>query len=259
MKNYEFSNFKIEVIDETNSLNECNELEKYYINHFNSLSPNGYNISKGGDVHDLTNDMINKIRIKNQKITEDQAEEIRQKYNIKNITQKQLSQEYNLSYKSINNIIRNVTYINNDYNKIDNQIKCTFELAQKIREEYKDVYNTQKYLMLKYSLSIHHLNNILQNRIFIDSNYFPMKINNRRTVIFKNELSQFKIDKMLDEYYTTDISKNDFCKKYNIKNIGILIKTKHKYLGVPIKFKTFSKENRIKILNQLGINHPKFL
>jgi group I intron endonuclease len=45
---YGIDNFFFEVIDEANSLDELNEKEIYWISEFNSISPNGYNITFGG-------------------------------------------------------------------------------------------------------------------------------------------------------------------------------------------------------------------
>lgn len=42
-------NFTYELVDMADSLEELNELEKYYIQKYNTVTPNGYNISTGGD------------------------------------------------------------------------------------------------------------------------------------------------------------------------------------------------------------------
>lgn len=58
---YGEENFKVEVICETNSIIELNELEEKYINYFNSLSPFGYNLKHGGDNKKLSNETKEKI------------------------------------------------------------------------------------------------------------------------------------------------------------------------------------------------------
>lgn len=45
---YGKDNFKFEVIDTANSIDELNILEKFYIKNFNCLFPNGYNLTDGG-------------------------------------------------------------------------------------------------------------------------------------------------------------------------------------------------------------------
>lgn len=48
IKKYGLENFIIEQIDKANSIEDLNEKEIYWIDYYNSISPNGYNISKGG-------------------------------------------------------------------------------------------------------------------------------------------------------------------------------------------------------------------
>lgn len=50
IKKYKKDNFIILIIHKENCNNdELNNLEKYYINYFNTITPNGYNMTKGGD------------------------------------------------------------------------------------------------------------------------------------------------------------------------------------------------------------------
>lgn len=50
MRKYGFENFSFEIIAETNSQKELDELEKYYIKNFHSLcTENGYNVELGGN------------------------------------------------------------------------------------------------------------------------------------------------------------------------------------------------------------------
>lgn len=47
-KKYGVENFKTEILDECETLEEANELEKYYIKKLNTKFPNGYNLNDGG-------------------------------------------------------------------------------------------------------------------------------------------------------------------------------------------------------------------
>lgn len=49
IKKYSPENFTIELIKECN-INELNELEKYYITLYNTLTPYGYNLTDGGSI-----------------------------------------------------------------------------------------------------------------------------------------------------------------------------------------------------------------
>lgn len=49
MRKYGIENFTIEQIDSANSIIKLGELERYYIEKYNSQDPNiGYNLSAGG-------------------------------------------------------------------------------------------------------------------------------------------------------------------------------------------------------------------
>lgn len=53
---YGKDNFLWEVIDDTSSsIKELKEKESYYIHHFNTLAPNGYNITTGGELNKVEN------------------------------------------------------------------------------------------------------------------------------------------------------------------------------------------------------------
>lgn len=49
IKKYGIDNFKVEVIEECHDLDELNEREKYWIETLNCKSPNGYNLTDGGE------------------------------------------------------------------------------------------------------------------------------------------------------------------------------------------------------------------
>lgn len=48
IQKYGWDNFDVEVIDETETIEELNRKEIYWIGYYNSLSPNGYNLEIGG-------------------------------------------------------------------------------------------------------------------------------------------------------------------------------------------------------------------
>lgn len=49
IKMYGIANFKIEEIDFASSIEELNAMEQKFINKFNTLAPNGYNLTSGGE------------------------------------------------------------------------------------------------------------------------------------------------------------------------------------------------------------------
>lgn len=62
IKKYGIENFEWEIIDEATSLDELDNKEIYWINEYNSLTPNGYNILGGGQKNRMiTKDLCERI------------------------------------------------------------------------------------------------------------------------------------------------------------------------------------------------------
>ena len=51
IKKYGISEFDFSVIQTCKNIDELNEYEQYYVDYFNTISPNGYNLHTGGDNH----------------------------------------------------------------------------------------------------------------------------------------------------------------------------------------------------------------
>jgi group I intron endonuclease len=63
IRKYGIENFKWEILCECSSIKECCEMEKFYIKTINTISPNGYNLTEGGN-GGIQNDET-KIKISN--------------------------------------------------------------------------------------------------------------------------------------------------------------------------------------------------
>lgn len=72
VRKYKWKNFKKEIIWEGNieNINELNELEKKFIEEYNTLIPNGYNIDKGGKNKILSEETKRKMRESRRKMFE---------------------------------------------------------------------------------------------------------------------------------------------------------------------------------------------
>jgi group I intron endonuclease len=96
IKKYGKENFKIEQIDTANSIKELNEKEIFYIKSFNSLSPNGYNLTTGGLNKVLSEETRKKISQSNKgKIVSDEtrkkSSESHKGYKVKKETKEKIS------------------------------------------------------------------------------------------------------------------------------------------------------------------------
>lgn len=113
---YGKENFKIELIDSANSVEELNEKEVYYINMLNSLSPNGYNIDPGGNNKKMRQETKDKISSSNKGKVISELTRLRlsishKGYKMKDDTKKKLSDINKL--KSIDNKVREAASLKN--------------------------------------------------------------------------------------------------------------------------------------------------
>lgn len=88
---YGFENFDFEVVEECEK-EELNDKEVYYISHYNSVYPKGYNISVGGTSPNP------------QKLTYSDVEEIKEKLRNNQSPEKQIAQEYGVTLGTISSI-----------------------------------------------------------------------------------------------------------------------------------------------------------
>ena len=73
LNSYGVENFKIEIIDEASNINELNEKEDYWINHFNSTDKNiGYNLMTGGTSGKKSKETLKKISNKKKENWQDE-------------------------------------------------------------------------------------------------------------------------------------------------------------------------------------------
>ena len=66
IRKYGFEDFDWEVIDSAETLEELNEKEIFWINKLNTLSPNGYNLEKGGKVKVFLEETLQKMKKANR-------------------------------------------------------------------------------------------------------------------------------------------------------------------------------------------------
>lgn len=98
-RKYGINNFTFEII-ETCSKDELDEKEQYYIEFYNSLTPNGYNIQKGGKNASVP-----------QKLSYDDIQEIQNLLLNTRISQEEIAKQYDVSQVTISDINIGSTWV----------------------------------------------------------------------------------------------------------------------------------------------------
>ena len=98
-RKYGIENFTFEVIEKL-STSALNEREEYWINHFNSLTPNGYNAHSGGRYSYTPNPLNYSI------LTEEEVKDIKTTLKETSIPMSKIAEEYGVSISTINAIAK---------------------------------------------------------------------------------------------------------------------------------------------------------
>lgn len=108
VKKYGKQNFKIELLEQVDTLEEANEKEVFWSLYYNTMSPNGYNLKVGGRVYfemsQETKDKISKAN-KGRKISEKtrvRLSESHKGYKVLESTKKKLSEHFKNKKPHIN-------------------------------------------------------------------------------------------------------------------------------------------------------------
>lgn len=138
LEKYGSENFTIEAICEPLTIELMNEFEAEYIKRYNTLAPNGYNLTEGGRVprhNEITRrkmslshlgikrseescrksaEKLRGIKRKHEQTTRklslEQAAEVRRLYALGKTTQMELSTKFGINQQQISKLVRNLIY-----------------------------------------------------------------------------------------------------------------------------------------------------
>lgn len=170
-RKYGYENFSYEILQETNDIDLLNELEIFYIDHYNTQVPNGYNILAGGRNAlrgPMPVDVKKKLTWAQAKLTEDEVIVLRLAYANKE-SPKAIYEEYYkdlLHYNSFLNIWSGRRYKNILPEVIENgrHTKLTEDIVRQIKLEYRDTKTSYQKLADKYGVSKSAVADIMHGR-----------------------------------------------------------------------------------------------
>lgn len=176
MRKYGFENFSYTILAESDSVDELNTLEKYYIKELNTKVPNGYNILDGGkdaSTHHWTEEEKEKIRERSARLTKDEVIYLRKAYLNKESPTKIYKDKYEgkMHYNSFLNIWTGQRYAHIMPEVFIGQTKhtkLTLEQVKEIKEALKNG-ATQKSLAEKYHVCRTTIGNISRGTSWKDA------------------------------------------------------------------------------------------
>lgn len=205
MRLYGFDNFYMEIIE--SNIENYDEREIYWIQYYNSLAPNGYNLVKGGQGTGSGIEAVSSV-IKSQELLDSIIEDLL----LDDLSLKAISKKYGISYGVISELNQGHTYYNPDLaypirknNKYsDEKIKqITYSLKYELDKSLHDIAK-------EYNCDHSFLNDINQGRAYF-RDYLTYPIRKGK---MKRQLEYLPL--LLNDLIYTTIPQNELAKKYQI-------------------------------------------
>lgn len=172
-------NFYFEILE--SQIENYNEREKYWISYYNSIVPNGYNLTEGGEEPPY----FYGEEVYNATISNDTANKIKIDLINTNINKNELAKKYNTSYSCI----RHINYGESWY---DDNLNYPLRKDERLTLENEDVQKEIYYLLSKSSCSMdsiakyyhidrHTISRFNSGKTYINENFnYPIRKNKKR-------------------------------------------------------------------------------
>ena len=158
-RKYGYENFEYEVLAEAESIEELNGLEIYFIAHYNSKIPNGYNIATGGKncSRSVSDETKEKLMKSHASLTEEEIIELRKAYVNKQSPTQIYQEKYSerLHFNSFLNIWTGSRYksiMPEVFQEKNRHTKLTESLVKQIKLDRKNYGLTYQQLAEKYNV-----------------------------------------------------------------------------------------------------------
>lgn len=225
IKKYGKSHFWYEILER--DIEDYNEKEKFWIAHYNSIRPNGYNISQGGD----TPPVMKGIEHPEAKLNQNSLKNLLHDLEFTNISFRQLSKKYNISATCISDINIGRTHfvecINYPVRRDIQYGKLSKSQVLEIIDLLKFTYLSYEEISKKYNVEARAIGRINKG-IFhkVESEEYPIR--NYKNTSAKPRLTYEQVTEIINLLLTTNMSIRKIAKAYNVEsNIIIGIKSGH--------------------------------
>ena len=238
IQKYGKENFSLIILEK--QIENYNEKERYYIAFYNSLSPNGYNLTEGGESPPIYFGFSHP----NSCINDDTLKKIVQDLSTTDLSLSKIGEKYSISKRTILGINKGERYFLNDLNY---PIRKNPNLNGKInKNELENIYFLleENYLMDReiaelYSVEYHTIQRINHGQTFYDKNKtYPI----RKYKIPAKRIEPEIVDDIIDLICNTKKSLREIGRIYN-KSHSIIINIKNgtskiysrEYLSYPLR------------------------
>lgn len=238
IQKYGKEHFWCEILE--HNIEDYNEKERYWIAHYNSIRPNGYNISEGGDAPAI----MKGINHPEAKLTEQTLKDLI--YDLENtqLSYMQLSKKYNIASTSISAINAGTSYILDNISypirkTPNNQGKLSKEQVLEIIDLLKFTYLSYETISKKYSVEARAIARINKGKYHrTDKEEYPIRDYKNSSI--NPSLTYDQVTEIINLLQTTTISMRQIAKKYNVDT--------HVIIGI--------KSGHTKMYKRKGIKYP---
>lgn len=230
MQKYGIDKFFMEIIEK--QIVNYNEREQYWIQQYNSIVPNGYNILPGGEQYpnfkgiEAPDAAVKSLEILNAIINDLQN----------TLTpQTDLAKKYNVSINTIHGINKGSTYFNNNLNYPLRKEKIIRKLNKEdilqIQKLLKEEKETIVFIAEKFNVSENTINSInkgLTHKDITQETKYPI----RKEKVVVGKLTEETVDEIINLILNTKLSYREIGRRFNINHkivLGIKNGTTKKY------------------------------
>lgn len=210
MIKYGYENFYYEILE--SQIDNYNEREQYWIKKYNSLIPNGYNVSPGGDGVGGGFESPNSL-IKDKETLLKIISEI----SSSNKTFANIARKYKIGEEVISAINQGYRYKQDNFEYPLRQTRYTQELLKQIRYslKYELDYSFRKIAEI-YNVDYSQISLINQGKIYyIATEDYPLRKKRRQ------DLDDDVVNMIIDDIINSDLCMSDIAKKYNVSKMRI--------------------------------------
>lgn len=238
IQKYGKDHFWYEILED--NIENYNEKERYWIEYYNSIRPNGYNIQSGGEEPPVSNG----VNHPEAKLTQYDVQGVIYDLEYSDLSYRQLSKKYNVSTDTIININKGASYTQkeitypirkkpNDYGKLSD------EMALEIINMLKYTYLSYEEIAQKYQVEARAISRINKGMYHRNSNeIYPIR--DYANTSNRPKLTYDDVTEIINLLMNTNISISKIAKQYNVES-NIII-------GI--------KSGRTKIYRRKGLAYP---